>query len=262
MERRSIFVMGGHDFSRRQGNEALRDYLLGLVDRERPRICLLPTASGDPSEQISAFARSLAERPCETSHLSLFRLESQRVSVKEHLLGQDLIYVSGGSMLNLLAVWRTHGIDRIMREAWERGIVLCGQSAGAMCWFHFGITRSAGSATARPGLGLLPGSLSVHYGRDEGRRAAFREAVAFGIPAGYGIDDQAGLLFRGTELAEAVSARAGAGARRVEPVDGIRSRELPLEPRVLQDPRPAIDEPAAELAELRHTRAARVARAP
>jgi peptidase E len=262
IERRQIFVRGGHEFSRRTGNEALHDYMLGLADRERPRVCLLPTASGDPSEQISAFARSLGELPCEPSHLSLFRLETERVSVREHLLRQDVIYVGGGSLLNLIAIWRTHGIDRILRQAWERGIVLCGQSAGAMCWFQFGITRSAGIATARRGLGILPGSLCVHYRRDAERRGAFREAVAFGIPAGYGIDDQAGLLFRGTELAEAVSARPGAGATRVEPTDGARSREVALETTALSDPRRAIDEPVAELAELRRTRAARIARAP
>ncbi|HZA90022.1 MAG TPA: peptidase E [Solirubrobacterales bacterium] len=220
--------MGGHEFSRRQGNEALRDYMLGLVDSDCPWICLLPTASGDPDEQIAAFARSLGERPCNASHLSLFRLEGQRVSVRQHLLRQDLIYVGGGSLLNLLAIWRTQGIDRILK-AWERGIVLCGRSAGAMCWFKFGITRSAGNADPRRGLGLLPGTLCVHYDGDPVRRSAFREAVGFGIPAGYGVDDQAGLLFRGTELVEAVSARPGAGAWRVEPADGARSEELPLQ---------------------------------
>ena len=254
--------MGGHEFSRRRGNEALRDYMLGLLDSPRPRICLLPTASGDPSEQIAAFGRSLGDLACETSHLSLFRLETQRVSVREHLLGQDMIYVGGGSMLNLLAVWQTHGIDRILREAWERGTLLCGQSAGAMCWFEYGITRSAGTADPRPGLGMLAGSLCVHYHQDPVRRRAFREAVGFGFPPGYALDDHAGLLFRGTELAEAVSARSEAGAWRVEPADGARSHEIPLEARALADPRPAIDEPTAELVELRHTRAARTARAP
>ena len=262
LDRRLIFAMGGHEFSRRQGNEALRDYMFGLVDSDCPRICLLPTASGDPDEQIAAFARSLGERSCNPSHLSLFRLEGRRVSVRQHLLRQDLIYVGGGSLLNLLAIWQTHGIDRILREAWERGIVLCGQSAGAMCWFKFGITRSAGNVDPRPGLGLLPGTLCVHYDRDPVRRTALREAVAFGIPAGYGVDDRAGLLFRGTELVEAVSARPGAGALRVEPADGARSEELPLDMRTLADPRPAIDAPRAELAELRRTRAARTARAP
>ena len=254
--------MGGHEFSRRTGNEALRDYMLALAGRERPRVCLLPTASGDPADQISAFRRSLGGLSCEPSCLSLFRLETERTSVREHLLRQDVIYVGGGSLLNLIAIWRTHGIDRVLREAWEKGIVLCGQSAGAICWFEFGITRSAGIAAARPGLGILPGSLCVHYHRDPERRGAFREAVAFGIPAGYGIDDQAGLLFRGTALAEAVSARPGASALRVEPTEGARSREISLESKILSDPRPAIDEPAAEVAELRRTRAARVARAP
>ena len=262
LERRRIFAIGGHEFSRSTGNEALRDYILGMVESDNPRVCLVPTASGDPDDQIGAFARSLGEAGSDPSHLSLFRLEGRARSVRQQLLSQDVIYVGGGSLLNLLAIWRTHGLDRIMGEAWERGIVLCGQSAGAMCWFEFGITSSTGAASARRGLGLLPGSLCVHYGRDPERRGAFREAVAFGIPAGYGLDDGAGILFRGTEMAEAVSARPGARVLRVEPSDGARSSETSVPVHTLRDPRPALDDPLDELVELRHTRAARIARAP
>jgi dipeptidase E len=256
--RRSILVLGGHEFTRRRGNEGLRDYILGLAGTDRPRICLLPTASGDTTEQILAFRRSIGSSACEASVLSLFRLEGGRGALREHLLRQDIIYVGGGSMLNLLAVWRAHGIDRLLREAWQRGTVLCGQSAGAMCWFEWGITRSTGVARPARGLGLLPGSLCVHYHGDTDRRRALREAVALVIPAGYGLDDQAGLLFRGRELVEAVSARPGAGAWWVESAGGGRWTERPLAARRLSDPRPAIDEPDAEVEELRRTFASRV----
>jgi hypothetical protein len=227
LERRKILAIGGHEFSRGTGNEALRDYILGLVDSEGPRVCLVPTASGDPDHQIGAFARSLGAAGSDHSHLSLFRLEGRATPIRDQLLSQDIIYVGGGSLLNLLAIWRAHGLDRIMREAWERGIVLC-----------------------------------VHYGRDPERRGAFREAVAFGIPAGYGLDDGAGILFEGTEIAEAVSARPGARVLRVEPSDGARSSETAIPVRELRDPRPALDHPLEELVELRNTRAARIARAP
>ena len=170
-----ILALGGHEFSRRRGNEAIVEYMLALAPPD-PRVCLLPTASGDATDQIDAFSAALRPRVAEVSHLSLFRLEHERKSLAEHLLGQDLIYVGGGSMLNLLAVWRAHGIDEILLEAHRRGTILCGQSAGAMCWFEHGITRSAGSATVVEGLGVIPGALSVHYHRDADRRETLLRA--------------------------------------------------------------------------------------
>jgi dipeptidase E len=260
--RRLAVVLGGHEFSRRRGNEALRDYVLDLADVEDPRICLLPTASGDAEAQIHAFRQSLGGLPCHASDVSLFRLEGERLALREHLLQQDIIYVGGGSMHNLLAIWRAHGIDRILREAWEGGTILCGQSAGAMCWFEWGISRSTGTAQPARGLGFLPGSLSVHYHRDADRRSAFLRAVALVIPGGYGVDDGAGLLFRDDELAEVVSARRGAGAWRVESAGGGAWRETALEPRELADPRPAIDEQDEAVSELRRTVASRAGGGP
>jgi len=254
---RTTVVLGGHEFSRRRGNEALRDYVLGLATVEHPRICLLPTASGDAEAQIQGFRQSLGGLPCRVSDLSLFRLEGERLALREHLLRQDIIYVGGGSMNNLLAIWRAHGIDRILREAWEAGTILCGQSAGAMCWFEWGISRSSGAAQPMRGLGFLPGSLSVHYHRDADRRRVFHQAVALVIPAGYGLDDGTGLLFRDDELAEVVSARPGSGAWRVQSAGGGAWKETALRARQLADPRPAIDEQDGAVSELRRTLASR-----
>jgi dipeptidase E len=252
-----VVVLGGHEFSRRRGNEALRDYVLSAAATEHPRICLLPTASGDAEGQIASFRQSVGDLPCRPSDVSLFRLEGERLAVREHLLQQDVIYVGGGSMRNMLAIWRIHGIDRILREAWEAGTVLCGQSAGAMCWFEWGISCSSGTARPVRGLGFIPGSLSVHHHRDPDRRRVFREAVALVIPPGYGVDDGAGLLFRDGELAEAVSAKAGAGVWRVESAGDGTWREAPVPARQLSDPRPAIDEQDAAVSELRRTVASR-----
>src|SRR6201999_2287619 len=136
------------------------------------------------------------------------------------MLSQDLIYVGGGSMLNLLAVWRAHRIDEVLTECWRRGVVLAGQSAGAMCWFSWGITRSAGAARLVPGLGIVPGVLSVHFHRDaDRRRALLDDAAARGL-RGYGIDDGAGVVIRGTEVRAAFTGREGPAAWRVEP-DGV-----------------------------------------
>lgn len=251
---RTILALGGHEFSRKRGNEALRDYVLGLARTREPRVCLLPTASGDPAEQIAAFRASLAEADCRLSHVSLFRLETETVDLEGHLLAQDLIYVGGGSMVNLLAIWRAHGIDRILRRCWERGVVLAGQSAGAMCWFEAGVTRSAGVARLAPGLGFVAGALSVHYHRDHARRRALLDAVAGSERYGYGIDDGAGILVRGTEIVAAVSARDGAGVWRVEPDGDGGSRELAMATTRLRSSRPAIDELPDAVIEMRELR--------
>ena len=133
---RRILTLGGHDFTSRPPDRAVCEFLLRLATERggaRPRICILPTASGDTSEQIARFYQAFGDRPCEPSDVSLFRLGRRPMALRDHLLSQDLIYVGGGSMVNLLAVWEAHDIASILSLAWRRGIVLAGQSAGAMC---------------------------------------------------------------------------------------------------------------------------------
>jgi peptidase E len=260
---RTIIALGGHEFSRRKGNEAIRDHILELAaagDRRRLRVCLLPTASGDPADQIAAFRSSFAGLRCSISHISLFRLETEAIDLAAHLLAQDLIYVGGGSMLNLLAVWRAHRIDEVLTECWRRGVVLAGQSAGAMCWFSWGVTRSAGSARVAPGLAIVPGALSVHYHRDaDRRRTLLAEARERGL-RGYGIDDGAGVVIRGTNVAGAFSGHEGAAVWRVEPDEAGAAMETQLPTLLLESPRPAIDEIPDEVFELRAVRALRSGR--
>ena len=153
-------------------------------------------------------------------------------------------------MRNLLAIWRAHGLDEILAEAWERGIVLAGLSAGAMCWFEGGVTRSSGPPEAIAGLGLLPGSLSVHADGEPERLPAFLDAVRRGVlPGGWAADDGVGLLFRGTRLERCVSSRPGAGAFRCDAVEGelVRAR---LEPELLGAPA-ALPAPGEDVRELR-----------
>jgi dipeptidase E len=238
---RRILALGGHDFTSRPPDRAVCELLLRLAGErgsERPRICILPTASGDTSEQIGRFYAAFGERSCEPSDLSLFRLGRRPMELRDHLLSQDLIYVGGGSMVNLLAVWEAHDIASILSLAWRRGIVLAGQSAGAMCWFEAGVTKSSGKPLVAAGLGLLPGSLCVHYNNEPERRAAYLQAVAEGMPGGYGLDDYAGLLWEGEDSPSALTARRGARAYRVcARDDGVS--ESPLPARFLPAPAPA-----------------------
>jgi peptidase E len=236
-----ILTLGGHDFTSRPPDRAVSELMLRLATERadgRPRICILPTASGDTSEQIGRFYAAFGERPCEPSDLSLFRLGRRPMALRDHLLAQDLIYVGGGSMVNLLAVWEAHDLSAILSLAWRQGIVLAGQSAGAMCWFESGITKSSGRPEAEAGLGLLQGSLCVHYNNEPERRAAYLEAVPNGMPNGYGLDDYAGLLWEGGGPPSAVTARRGARAYRVTSSDtGVV--ESPLPARFLPAPAPA-----------------------
>ena len=246
--RRRILTWGGHDFTSGPADRAVRDHMLSLVEAPRPRVCLLPTASGDPAEQIRRFYNAFADGECEPSDLSLFPLARRPVALRDHLLAQDLICVGGGSMVNLLAVWEAHEIGAMLALAWKQGVVLAGQSAGALCWTEAGITRSSGRPLPAAGLGLLPGSICVHYHQDPPRRAAYLAAVGNGMPGGYALDDYAGLLWEGDQVVAALSARRGARACQVQAA-GARVIETPVAATAL---RPAqVDRTPSEISEFR-----------
>lgn len=248
-----IVAIGGGGFSAGPyGDPALDRYVLDVCGRPSPRICLLPTASGDPEEQIQRFYRAYHDLPCEAIHVSLFRLGTRPVDLREVLLAQDVIYAGGGSLLNLLPIWRAHGVDVILREAWEQGVVLAGISAGSMCWFRAGVTKGFGAPRAVEGLGLLPASNSVHHSSEPERLPCFFEAVRCEmVPPGYSVDDGVALLFDGHGLVEAVSAREGAGAWWVE-ADAGGVMSTPVDVRPL--PRDEGARPPLEIAEFRRTR--------
>jgi dipeptidase E len=217
--------MGGGGFTAGTADPALDDLVLELARAPRPRICLLPTAGGDSEIQIRRFYETFGDRLCEPTHISLFRLGTRPVPLREHLLSQDAVYVGGGSMVNLLAIWKAQGLDRILREAWETGILLAGLSAGSMCWFEYGLTTSSGRPEPARGLGFLPGSNSVHHDSEPARRPVYLDAVKSGaIPPGYAVDDGAALIFHGTALHEVVTARRDARAFTVT-TDGERALE-------------------------------------
>lgn len=229
---RHIVAMGGGGFSMEPENPLLDDFVLGLTGKSRPRICFLPTASGDADGYITRFYEAFQSPRAEPSHLSLFDRDDR--DLREFLLNQDVIYVGGGSVANLLAIWRLHGLDAILREAWEAGVVLAGVSAGMNCWFEACSTDSFGPlAPLRDGLGFLKGSVCPHYDGESDRRPSFLRFIAEGaLPDGYAADDGAALHFVGMELAEVVSSRESARAFRVER-DGERAVEATLPVRSL-----------------------------
>ncbi|MCF6507007.1 peptidase E [Blastococcus sp. MG754426] len=202
---------------------------------ERPRLCYLGTATGDDPAGVAAVYGAFAGSHVEVSHLSLFPMPTVP-DLRAHLLAQDVVWVGGGSVANLLAVWRVHALDQVFREAWEAGVVLAGVSAGSLCW-HVGGTTDSYGPDLRPvtnGLGLIPTSNGVHHDSEEQRRPLYHRLVADGtLPGGHATDDGAGLVYRGTDLVDVVSDRPGAAAYRVEPGPGGTAVETRLEPRRL-----------------------------
>lgn len=232
MTERHVVAMGGGGFSQEPDNPLLDDFVLSLTAKSRPRICFLAQASGDNPDYAARFFDAFTPR-AEAVRLNLF--DRRVVDVEAFLLGQDAIYVGGGNTANMLAIWRVHGLDAVLRTAWERGIVLAGISAGAICWFEAGTTDSFGRAL-QPfdgGLGLLAGSVCPHYHEEPARIPAYHALVAGGrLPPGFGVDDGAALHFVGTDLREVVASRSEARAYRVER-GGEGVVETPLEARYL-----------------------------
>jgi peptidase E len=208
------------------GNPLLDDYVLSLSSRARPRVCFLPTASGDADHYLVRFYQAFGADRCEPSHLSLFRRDRHARDPRALILDADVVYVGGGSVLSMLGAWRAHGVDALLREAWERGVVLCGVSAGALCWFAEGLTTFNGPPAAFAGLGLLPFSGTVHHqSRAEGCADAYRLALREGMSAGYAVEDGVALHFRGERLHRAVSSRPHARAFRMRRVGGRVARK-------------------------------------
>jgi dipeptidase E len=208
-EGRHIVAMGGGGFSMEEDNPLLDDYVLALAGKDTPRVCFVPTASGDAQTYIEKFYRFFPEKRAKASHLALFQ-GSEFIDPEKLLLGQDVIYVGGGSTANALAVWRVHGIDRILRLAWESGIVLTGISAGMNCWFEGSVTDSFGSELVAlvDGLGFLEGSACPHYDGEPMRRPAYHRLIGEGkLAPGYAAEDGAALHFVGRKLVEAVTSR-------------------------------------------------------
>ena len=233
-----IVAFGGASVLPGSTDGPLHQYLLDLTGQSYPRVCFIPTASGDDASTIASFYGWFARR-AQTTHLGLF---DRRVEDIASFLGDhDLVYVGGGNTADMLAIWRLHGVDEALRQAWRAGVLLAGPSAGAICWFEGGVTDSFGPDLGPfdDGLRFLPGSFCPHYDSESFRRPRYHELVAAGrLPAGHAADDGVGLLFTGTTLSEVVAAMPESRAFRVERSGGGSGRdgvdEVPIRPRILR----------------------------
>lgn len=223
MVKRQIVAMGGGGFS--MDDRVLDDYVLSLTRKPRPRVCFLPTASGDSRDYIVNFYDAFPAKRAEASHLPLFGLP--RKDIRAFLLAQDVIYVGGGNTANMLAVWRLHAVDRALREAWRRGIVLTGVSAGMLCWFEGGVTDSFGRplAAIRDGLGFLKGSACPHYDGEKDRRPIYHRLLRRGLVAGVAADDWAAIHYIGVEIHTCIATKPKARCYRVGVRDGVVREE-------------------------------------
>lgn len=219
-----IVAMGGGGFMMEDGPSLLDEYVVGLARSKTPKICFIATASGDAEKHLDNFYAGFARFHAELSHLAFFRKALPGAiafdRIEERLAEQDIVYVGGGNTRSMLAVWREWGVPQALRNAYQRGTVLAGVSAGAICWFEWGASDS-GSPGMRSGalrcLGFLKGSCSPHWGGEAHRRRDFHALVRRGdLPAGYGVSDGAALVFEDARLADVVSTMPKAGAFRVE----------------------------------------------
>jgi peptidase E len=221
---RRIVACGGQQLQ----HPALTRYVFDLTGRPRPKILLVPTASGDDPANLLTFYQSLASVSCEPTHLALFHRTVD--DIEALIRAQDVVMVSGGNTANMLAIWRLHGVEDALRKAYAGGTILTGSSAGCICWFEAGITDSFTPELGplRDGLKLLRGSACPHYDSEERRRPVYAREIAGGLPPGIALEDAVAAMYEDERLVEVVSARLGGRAFRVD-----AGGEHPLEVRTL-----------------------------
>jgi dipeptidase E len=230
---RQIVVMGGGGFSMEPRNPRMDRYILSLTEKRSPRVCFVGTASGDSDIYIRRFYAAFDKHPCRPSHLSLFKRDLRNPT--EFLLQQDVIYVGGGNTANLLAIWRLHGIDNAIRHAWNKGTILCGVSAGMICWFQSGVTDSFGPLSELDdGLAFLPGSACPHFDGELQRRPTYHRLIRRKtLPPGVAADDGAAIHYVDKAIYRCVASRPGALVFRVSLRNG-RVIEEPFRTMILR----------------------------
>ena len=207
--------MGGGGFSMEPENPLLDAYILKQSGKKKPKVCFVPTASGDSASYIQRFYTAFKRFNCVPSHLSLFK--PPLGSLEKYVLEKDIIYVGGGNTRNLLVLWREWGLDLILKKALNKGVVLCGISVGSICWFEEGLTDSIpGRLTPLKCLGFLKGSNCPHYDGEMERRPSYHRLLAVGkIGKGYAADDGVAIHFINGAIARVVSSRPKARAYKI-----------------------------------------------
>lgn len=212
---KQIIGLGGGGFTMEPNNPLLDLYILAAADKKNPKICFLPTASGDDENYITFFHKTFGSYPCEPTYLTV--INPNVADMEELLLSSDIIYVGGGNTKSMLGLWRTWGVDKILKKAYDKGIILAGVSAGFVCWFEECVTDSIpGKFTTMNCLGLLSGSSCPHYNGQAGRPEAYHSLLSEAqISDGYAADDGVGLHFIDGKLHKVISSRINAAAYRV-----------------------------------------------
>ena len=226
---RQIIALGGGGFSMEPDNPMLDLYILAQAKKLKPRICFIPTASGDSDNYISRYYNFFNQQHCEPSHLSLFNPPTR--DLERFILEKDIIYVGGGNTKNLLALWKEWGLDDILRKAWNQGIILAGLSAGSICWFEEGVTDSYGDGLEPiKCLGFLQGSNCPHYDGEEARRPVYHKLIeSKKIHSGIATDDGVAIHYKNQEISKIVSSRPNAKAYSVSLENGVTETELHTE---------------------------------
>lgn len=217
---KQILALGGGMFSMEPENGLLDKYLLNLAPVEKPKICFLGTASNDGKEYIDLFYKFFRQKNCTAIHLPLFETTKTTKEIEKIILEQDIIHVGGGNTKLIMETWKEHGVDKIMKKAWQRGVILSGMSAGAICWFEDGITNpNPGELSRLECVGLLKGSFCPHYDDRPELREVFKKLIMEDvIHEGYGVEDGAALHFVDTKLLRVVSSRPDKTAFKVKKV--------------------------------------------
>jgi dipeptidase E len=220
---RQIIAMGGGGFSMEPDNLVLDRYLIRQTGKRRPKVCFLPTASGDAESYCLRFYVAFTQLNCRPSTLPLFRPPT--ADLESFILDKDAVYVGGGNTKSMLALWREWGLDAILRKAWDNGVILTGLSAGAICWFEQGVTDSIhGPYTVLPCLGFLHGSCCPHYDGEAERRPSYHRLLAEGkISSGLALDNGAAAHFVEGRLSRVITSRPDAKAYVVEQAEGETS---------------------------------------
>jgi peptidase E len=220
---RQIVALGGGGFSYTGKSTPIDKYILSLVSHKNPKICFVPTASGDAESYTNKFYKAFSMENCYMSHFSVFNSNHPN----EFLLDQDIIYVGGGNTFNMLQLWSARGVDKILKKAYENGIILCGISAGSLCWFESGNTDSFGKMDKMDCLGLLPFSNSPHFNSEKTRRPSFENLIKNkDISAGYGVDENVALHFENEELIKAVKEKEEGSAYFISSENGLITEKI------------------------------------
>ncbi|NOT76330.1 MAG: peptidase E [Cyclobacteriaceae bacterium] len=225
--KRKIFITGGGGF------KSFSKFIMGLTKKENPKVCYVPTATGDSVNTISNWYASCEDLPVKPFVLKTFiGSYDTKKTFEETIMGMDIIFVGGGNTLNMIAIWKAQGIDLALRKAYESGIVMSGGSAGSLCWFQSGTTDSRPIKLSKVDcLGWIKGSHCPHYDAEVQRRPLYQDLIKKGeLPPGYACDNNAGIYFENEQFVKSVALNKESKSYYVDVVEGqVSEKALPTE---------------------------------